>query len=294
MRNASIMRISVTEILNSSFSVYLSSLEIFFSIFLALNVVNVALIKFILGFLPPFNPPYISADSFLLRTVNYLASSTPILSLAFLSAWILTNLGCGLAVKSAFDIFEGRKVNVKSNLILVFKLLKDILSVSFLTGVLIVSGIILFIFPGIIMAVIFNLSIPALISERLGVFRSLKRSRDLTDGAWWKTFLLLTAVFILLAAAYLSAELLTTVLRSSIAKTMATIIAISLVEPIYPISISNLYNVLERQKAAHRPIDRETAYQQRIFESEVKVCYNCGQILPYDAVYCPNCGVRAV
>lgn len=294
MKATLLIRTSVTEILNNSFSIYLSNIGIFFSIFLALNIVNAALAKFILGFLPPFNPLVFSADGSIAQTINYLVSLTPILSLTFLSVWILTNLGCSLAVKCTLDILEGRKVNMKSNLLLTFKSLGKILGVSFLTGILIISGIVLLIVPGIIVAVIFSLSIPALMFERLGVFGSLKRSKELTDGVWWKTFWLLIAVLALLIVAYLSAEILVTVavIRQSTAKIIAATMVISFVKPIYPVSISCLYYILMRQKSAYQLMSREVAYPQRIRDMGVKVCYNCGQVLPYDAIYCPNCGLR--
>lgn len=296
MKAVPLTRISITEILDNSFSTYLSKIGIFFPIFLALNVANAALAKFILRFLPPFNPLSFSADGFITQIINYLVSLTPILSLIFLSAWILTNLGCGLVIKCTFDILEGRKVNMKNNLLLTLRSLGKILGVSFLTGVLIISGITLLIVPGIIVAVVFSLSIPALIYERLGVFGSLKRSKELTDGAWWKTFLLLVAVLALLIVAYLSAEILAAVaaIRQSTTKVIAATLIISFVEPIYPISISCLYYILRRQKSAYQLMSREAAYPQRIQDMGVKVCYNCGQILPYDAIYCPNCGLKVV
>ncbi|MEM1607227.1 MAG: YciC family protein [Candidatus Bathyarchaeia archaeon] len=202
-------------------------------------------------------------------------------------------MGCGLAAKCAFDILEGRRVNLKSNLLLTFKSLGEILGVSFFTGILIISGIAILIVPGVIIAVIFSLSIPALMYEQLGVFGSLKRSRELTDGAWWKTFLLLAATLALLIVAYLSAEIIAAVaIRQSAARIIAAIMVISFVEPIYPISISYFYHILRRRKSAYQPISREAAYPQRIQDMGVKVCYNCSQVLPYDAIYCPNCGLR--
>lgn len=294
MKAAPFIRVSVTEILNNSFSIYLSSIRIFFSIFLALNIANAALAKFILGFLPPFNPLSFSPDGSVTQIINYLVSLTPILSITFLLTWILTNLGCGLVVKCTFDILEGRKVDVKSNFMLTLRSLGKILGVSFLTGVLIISGIILLIVPGIIVAVIFSLSIPALICEQLGVFESLKRSKYLTDGVWWKTFLLLIAVIALLAVSYIFAEILVAVadIRQSIAKITIIIMVISFVEPIYPIGMSCLYYILRRQKSAYQLMNREVAYPQRTQDIGVKICYNCGQVLPYDAIYCPNCGLR--
>ncbi|MCX8170658.1 MAG: YciC family protein [Candidatus Bathyarchaeota archaeon] len=292
MKFASLKRVSVTEILDNSFSIYLSSVEVFFPIFLALNAVNIIITRFILGFLPPFSQLNFSADRFLSQIINYLAYLIPILSLAFLSTWVITNLGCGLAVKCALDVLEGRKMNVKINLLITFRSLKEILGISFLTGALIISGIILFMIPGIIVAVIFSLSIPALMHERLGVFGSLKRSKELTDGLWWKTFSLIMSVLALLIVAYLFVSLLAANINQSFVRIIIAIIVISLIEPIYPISISHLYYILIRRKTVYQPTSHEATYPQRVYDVEVRVCYSCGQVLPYDAIYCPNCGER--
>lgn len=51
-------------------------------------------------------------------------------------------------------------------------------------------GFVLLFIPGIIIVVIWSVASPAMVSERLGVFESLARSRALTRGSRWKLFAL--------------------------------------------------------------------------------------------------------
>jgi hypothetical protein len=57
-------------------------------------------------------------------------------------------------------------------------------------------GFVLFIVPGIMMAVAWVVSTPALVVERTGVFGAFSRSADLTRGRRWQIFGLLFLYFI--------------------------------------------------------------------------------------------------
>lgn len=285
-------KISVANILSTSFSIYLGKIKFSFIVFLALNSINAVLTRFVMDFLQHFSPYYSPDNNSFPWLIDYIVSAIPAFSIIFLIIWVLTNLGLSLIVKCASDVFEGRRVDIKSSLLLIYKLLKDIIVICFLTGALIVSGLILLIVPGILMAIIFSLSIPVLIIERPKFLDSLKRSKNLTDGIWWKTSLLLLAVLLLFAAAYLSAEIVSSFFRQRFAGVIATVIAVSLVEPVYPISITHLYYILRNQKSAYRPVEARVEYAWPTHEPGVKFCYNCGQVLPHDAIYCPNCGIK--
>jgi hypothetical protein len=79
--------------------------------------------------------------------------------------------------------------SVKGGLRLVLPLFG--LSLVFILGMSL--GLLLLVVPGIIVAVMWSVSIPVMVEERKGVFASLGRSRELTKGSRWKIF----AVFVL-------------------------------------------------------------------------------------------------
>ena len=70
------------------------------------------------------------------------------------------------------------------------------------------------------------------------------------------------------------------------------IVLFSLVEPIYPISITRFYYKLKRGKIPSMRVETQEAYPTHppFSHSEIRFCHHCGQLLPYDAIYCPNCG----
>lgn len=273
-------RISILEILDRSFSFYIDRIENFFPIFLLLNTANMLLAYAARFVMPKFNPPYGSLDDLLTWLINYGSSAAAILSILFLAIWIITNIGNSMIIRYVLNVFEGKKASVRESIALIFHLFWKILAISLITGTLIALGFLLLILPGLIMMIIFSLSIPALIHEQTDIFKSLRRSKELTDNRWWKVFLLLLAIFMIFAVIYLLIEVLTIsfyqISQYFLIKEITRVIIISLIEPIYPISMTHLYYYLREQKII--PL------------REVKFCYICGQILPYDAIYCPNCG----
>lgn len=280
----SLYNISVLDILDRSFSICIGRIEIFFTIFLILNITNAFLMYAANLLMPSFNPPYDSIDKLLTWLINYGVSATTIFSLFLLASWIVTSVGNSIVAKYTLDILENKKASLKEHVtsILTSKLLLRILAVGFITGALIILGFILLVLPGVLIMIIFSLAIPALMHERLSVFNSLRRSKELTDNRWWKIFLLHSAIFIILAVTYFLTETLLIsfyqIYQQILVRDIIRIIVISLFEPIYPISVTQLYHHLIGWKAA------------RVKETEIKFCHYCGQLLPYDAVYCPNCG----
>jgi hypothetical protein len=193
-------------------------------------------------------------------------------------------VGNSIVAKYTLDILENKEATLKEHitLILASNLLLRILAVGFITGALIILGFILLVLPGVLMMIIFSLAIPALVHEKLSVFNSLRRSKELTNNKWWNIFLLLLAIFIIFVVTYLAVEFLLIsfyqIYRQILVREIIRITVISFIEPIFPISVTQLY---------HHLIRWETT---RTKEKEIRFCYYCGQLLPYDAVYCPNCG----
>ncbi|MGW6931637.1 hypothetical protein ACWGE0_16415 [Lentzea sp. NPDC054927] len=74
--------------------------------------------------------------------------------------------------------------------------LLPLLGATLLSGLVIAVGLLFCIVPGIYLWVLFALVTPALVLERCGVGAAFGRSKNLVNGAWWRTFgiLLLTVV----------------------------------------------------------------------------------------------------
>jgi len=114
---------------------------------------------------------------------------------------------------------------------------------QFVAGILIAIGMLLFIVPGIIIAIMFSLVIPAIIVEQRGTFESLGRSRKLVGNRWLKTFalLLVLGIFVLVVngIAIVLAMPFSTI--HPIVNPLITFIISAFISPIYPIAITYLY-----------------------------------------------------
>ena len=103
--------------------------------------------------------------------------------------------------------------------------------------------------------------LPVMFIENVGLIEAMSRSWQLVEGRWWRTFLILLLVFILvyvvqtaLGAFIAGAQLLVEVILSSVATTWifaaASILVASLVNPILQIAIVLIYFDLRVRREA--------------------------------------------
>lgn len=116
-----------------------------------------------------------------------------------MALWLIV---MGALVHAAIAQDQGRKVHIPEILRLGAQRALPLFAVQvlFLLGVWL--GSILLIVPGVILAVMWSVSVPAVAAEKTGVFGAFGRSRELTKGARWRVFGigLLTLVIYLLAS----------------------------------------------------------------------------------------------
>jgi hypothetical protein len=86
-----------------------------------------------------------------------------------------------------------------------------LLALGILSGLAISLGLVLFVVPGMFLWVIWSVSGPALVAERVGPIGAMGRSAELTRGARWKVLglQLLVLIFYWIVSATLSALLVT-------------------------------------------------------------------------------------
>ena len=71
-----------------------------------------------------------------------------------------------------------------------------LIMVSIITNILIFIGLILFIIPGIFLSKRYIYVFNVVVEERLGIFESMKRSKELSKKNGWSTFISLTFILI--------------------------------------------------------------------------------------------------
>ncbi|HYI47701.1 MAG TPA: hypothetical protein VEX35_04475 [Allosphingosinicella sp.] len=102
----------------------------------------------------------------------------------------------GVLVRSTILHLSGRDVDLGASVLFGLRLILPIIGVTICVGVLVTLGLVLLIFPGVMIYCALIVSIPALVEERRGVFGSIGRSRELTRGSRWQVFLLLVLFWI--------------------------------------------------------------------------------------------------
>ncbi len=162
------------------------------------------------------------------------------LFLLMLVSMILSVVAGGMVVKFTSDVIETGKGSVQSSFDETIARFPHLLVASLVTTLLIGIGFILLIAPGVILAVIFSLTIPVVMIERRGAFDSLSRSQRLVEGRWKKIFGLLLMVAVTIALVNLLV-LLFSGPSSPLATVLASVIG-SVVEPLYFIASTVLYH----------------------------------------------------
>jgi len=156
-----------------------------------------------------------------------------------------------LLIKYASDLIERGSANLEDAFRFTLRKLGILIINSLIIGVIVVLGIIALVIPGIILAVMFSLTYPAILNENAGIINSLSRSRQLVSKRWLKTFAYFFVLAIIMSIFnYIVSLILTPVtIYSPIASYVISIILIAFVIPITPIGVAvYYYSMLAREK----------------------------------------------
>ena len=154
-------------------------------------------------------------------------------------SWIVGTIASGVVVKCASDSIKKGAVNLGNAFSSVLTKLPLLLVAGLIYVILVGVGFIALIIPGIILAIMFSLNVPAIMIENAGAFGSLSRSRKLVSGRWLKTFTLLLIIMLIVGLMSFIGSLMTA--PFGIFRWLASSIISALVEPILPISLAVYY-----------------------------------------------------
>jgi len=117
---------------------------------------------------------------------------------------VLRSIVQGCLVQATAADSEGRHAGLGECLTVAFSRLLPLIGASILFTLAILLGCLLFIVPGIMVAVAWAVVIPVTVEEQVSVGAAFRRAADLTRGARWKVFglfLLMAVILWLLAMA---------------------------------------------------------------------------------------------
>jgi len=235
--------LSLGELLDRTFSLYRSHFGLFVLIFAIPHLV-------VLGF-QLFQLAVTRPD---IRFPNVFASLLWSLGAMFLTL-IMASASQAASVIAVSELHLNRPANVADSFNRVKGHLPGVILFSMMMFFAFWAGILALIVPGILLAIIWSLSIPAKVLENKGVFAAMARSVDLTKGDWGRIFVvgLLVAVLSLgvrllfqvpiIVATAMSARagMRSAVLGWQIASLVAEFISQSLVGAISTIAFSLVY-----------------------------------------------------
>ena len=129
--------------------------------------------------------------------------------------------------------------------------LLPLLGLSIVVGVLVFIGLIFFIIPGVILALVWFVAVPVMIIENKGVFESMSRSGELTKSNRWRLFGLMVVVYLGILVVFILAGLLTAALP--ILGIIAFIVLAVIVYPWVGVVVPTVYYELVGAKGQAAP-----------------------------------------
>jgi hypothetical protein len=297
--------LSVTEILSLSLGFYAAKFDVLLVPFLFTSVFNSFVSYVLWRFVPVFELPQNITEEFISWLLNYFVTIIPVIAASAIIGMIMNTIATGLVVKLSSEILEGKRATISIGLNSVLSNLSTLLIAGTVVSVLSVLGLFFFIIPGIIVAIIFSLTVQGIMIERLNVTASLWRSRKLVANKWLKTLTILFSLLILTTITSIIGRIVgntVSLLDSNMALVIEAVVS-SLIQPIQPIALTFLYYSLRaKEKPGEQVVPPQLTVPYRqpapspyppmfpLFQP--KFCYKCGERIPPDAMFCPKCGVR--
>jgi hypothetical protein len=167
------------------------SLSAFFSNFVSLNILGVIIL------IPGAVLVYLLFGGILTSLTSWVETNTDLPS-DMVAPIIFTVLGIlfimivwqylvtGAVVFSVVQNLSGSKPSPFASLAQMLRRLVPVVLVAIISTILVWLGLLLFIVPGIIVALMLCVAIPVVMAEGTGIRASLSRSRVLTKGSRWK------------------------------------------------------------------------------------------------------------
>lgn len=297
--------LSLGEILGQTFNLYFSKFFLFFLPFLIAGFFTGAWGKTVsLMFQVPTEPsPTAPPDVLFSYLFSLLGVLVATLSLTLLISWIINTIVGGMAVKVASDILERRSIDLSETLNFTVSRLPSLLGAGIVTGILIVVGLVCLVVPGIILAIMFSVVVPAIVIERVGALESLSRSRRLVGGRWLKTFGFLLVIGVIIFVATLIFGAIGSVFGP--ADWIVSSVLGALVSPIYPIAVTSYYYSMVAREQPPSPLPPQpptpatppasSEPQPSPPKPLAKIhCVYCGAENQTDAAFCQKCGKKIV
>jgi len=221
---------------------------------------------------------------------GYFASFFELYFIIEVATLVVIPLAEGTAIKMAAVSIEGKSISLGLSVRFALSKLVWLWVLSLVVGIVVVLGFVALIVPGIILAIMLCLALPALLLENAGVFGSLSRSRELVGHRWGKTFV----TFVVLGLIILVIAVIVSVVSGLFggAGPLVSGFLSAFYQPILPIALTVYFFSNRARMTPPLQMGQATRAYGLTQQPSVKFCPNCGTQLPATATYCASCGAR--
>lgn len=163
--------------------------------------------------------------------------------LATLVSIVGTYWYAGIVVNAVRDIRDGRRdLSLGELFAASAPFILPLFGAAVIFGICVFVSAIFFVIPGIVLGVFWCLFAPAIVVERVGVFRSFGRSIELVKGNWWAIFaVFLLFLLMLIVAAIVLGAIFFAIIDSVAGRIIADAITNILFAPLSAIVVSVIY-----------------------------------------------------
>ncbi|HYM78487.1 MAG TPA: hypothetical protein VE377_21115 [Candidatus Dormibacteraeota bacterium] len=177
--------LSTGELLDRTFSLYRSHFVLFVGIFALPYLVVVAFQ--LVGLVLQSPAPQLS---------NILMSAVWSMGAALLTL-VVSAVSQAATVVAVSNLHLDRPASVTDSFSSVKGEVLGVMGLSFVVSMAAVFGLVLLIVPGVILLIMWSLAVPVKVLEHKGVFDSMSRSMELTNGSWGRIFVIGLLILVL-------------------------------------------------------------------------------------------------
>lgn len=168
----------VSDLLKRTWQIYKERIWVFLGIMILPILISLGIPLFVSGL-----SVFISE----LKQLSILLAMLPLVIFVFVLIAIIINIWARVALLYVIKERE-EKIGIKESFAKGWHKIISFFWISLLAGLITIIGFLLFIIPGIILAVWFSLAVYVLVAEGLTGTKALSRSKRLVSGYWWKVF----------------------------------------------------------------------------------------------------------
>jgi hypothetical protein len=187
--------------------------------------------------------------------VNARASDSSAVDVANLIDNLLSGAAAAIAIAACFKVISsaylGERADAGTSLRYGLSRLLPLIVAYFAVSICVGTGLVLLLVPGIFLAVKWSMTFPAIVAERAGAFAAMRRSWELTQGHWWRTFgtllvvvlisfVLSVAILVAFGAAVATSDSISE-LAFAVLLTAVTIIVLAILYPLTASIVTVLY-----------------------------------------------------